>query len=228
MTADGRPADPFAAVAAWGRELRRAAGWHRRLLAAGLLAGSVAFAVSAVAPGPSRTVRVLTAGRDLPGGTTLQAADLRTVALPPGAVPAGAVHRVEEVAGRVLAAPLRAGEPVVDLRLVGRSLLAAYGDELVATPVRIADAAAARLLRAGDVIDVLAAAPRQDGGTDEARLVAAAVRVLTVPAPPTSGALGQADLGEGALVVLATTSATAARLASAAVTSRLSVTIRSA
>lgn len=214
-------------TAAWWRDLRRSVTWHRRLLAAGLFAGAVAMALSALTPPPPPSVRVLAAAHDLPAGATLRPDDLRPVELPPSAVPAGAATAAPEVTGRVLAVPMRSGEPLVDLRLVGRSLLEAYGDELVATPVRIADAASARLVRAGDVVDVLAAVPSQSGGTGTAALVAAAVRVVSVLPPDESSVLGASDLGEGALLLLATTSATASRLAGAAVTSRLSVTIRS-
>ena len=128
------------------------------------------------------------------------------------------------LAGRVLAGPVRAGEPITDVRLVGRSLLEGYGERLVAAPVRIADAESARLLRAGDVIDVLAATAAAESGAGEARLVAAGVRVVVVPLVEES-ALGGGSFGEGALVVLATSPETATRLASAAVTSRLSLTI---
>ncbi len=59
---------------------------------------------------------------------------------------------------------MRAGETITDVRLVGPALLAGYGDQLVAAPVRIADAGSAALLQPGDVIDVLAA--DGVGGTD--------------------------------------------------------------
>jgi hypothetical protein len=55
-------------------------------------------------------------------------------------------------------------------------------------------------------------------------LVASAVRVVTVPRPSTT-AFG-ASMSEGSLLVLATTSQTAARLAGAAVIDRLSVVVR--
>jgi pilus assembly protein CpaB len=92
--------------------------------------------------------------------------------------------------------------------------------------VRIADAASVRLVQAGDVVDVLAAGAGADGSaTAEARLVAAGVPVVTIP--PTGGsALGATDVGQGALVVVVTSSETAARLAAAAVTDRLSLVIR--
>jgi len=212
--------------------------WHRRLLAAGLAAGAVAAGLTVLAPDPPATVDVLAASRDLAGGAALRPDDLDTVALPRSSVPDGALSDPSAVEGRVLAGPIRRGEPLTDVRLVGRELLAAYGGEgegLVATPVRIADAGTAGLLRPGDVVDVLAAdtgarTGATDGAdaTDTASVVARAVRVLTVPRTTDDGPLASGPmLADGALVVLATTSEVAARLARAAVTARLSITLRS-
>ncbi|RIQ19477.1 SAF domain-containing protein, partial [Jiangella rhizosphaerae] len=91
--------DPRSAL----HRLVRAAGWHRRLLAGGLAAAAVAFAIEAASPGAPATVDVVVAARDLPGGTVLAADDLTTAAFPPGAVPRGAVGRTE-AAGALLAA----------------------------------------------------------------------------------------------------------------------------
>lgn len=213
-------------AAAWLRELRRAAAWHRRLLVAGLLAASVAFAIQAVSPEPPAGVAVLVAAKNLSGGTPLSPADVRLRDLPASAVPEGSLRLEADVTGRSLVAPVRAGEVITDVRVVGRSYLESYGDAFVATPVRIADAAAVRLLRAGEVIDVLAAGAGSDGTTGgAARLVASAVHVITIPRSDGS-LLGSSDVGDGALLVLATTSETAGRLAAAAVTDRLSVVIR--
>ena len=215
--------------AAWRNDLRATLARRRRLLAAGLLAGSAACAISAVSPAPPPSAQVAAAAHDLSGGTTIAADDLRIVTVPPESVPDGAITDEAQLTGRMLAVPVRAGETITDVRLVGPALLAGYGDQLVAAPVRIADSGSAGLLQPGDVIDVLAA--DGVGGTDgetlasEARLIASDVRVVAVPRDDAS-ALSGGDLGEGALVVLATTSQTAARLASAAVTSRLSLTIR--
>ena len=207
------------------RELRRAIGRRRRLLSAGLMAGSMAFAISALAPAAPPTVTVLAAAHDLEGGAAVEASDLRAVTLPAGAVPDGVASDAARLLGRVLAAPVRAGEPITDVRLIGASLLAGSGHRMVAAPVRMADAESARLLRPGDAIDVLATELTAETGASGARLVAAGVRVVVVPDAGESS-LGGTGFGEGALVVLATTSETAARLASAAVTSRLSLTIR--
>jgi Flp pilus assembly protein CpaB len=193
--------------------------WHKRLLAAALLALAVASALSVLAPKPPATVAVLAAARDLPAGTMLTSADLRHVHLAPSAVPAGTIGAADLVV-RVHAGPVRRGEPLTDVRLVGRALVASLGAGTVATPVRIADPAAARLLEPGDVIDVLAASTRA-GGAGLAERVATGVRVLAVPSPSDAAV----SLDDGALVVLATTPSTAAVLARAAVVGRLSVTI---
>jgi len=104
----------------------------------------------------------------------------------------------------VLAGPVRRGEPLTDVRLVGPSLLASVPGA-VAVPVRLADSGAAALLRQGDRIDVLASpgstAPGAPQPAGVARVVAANVLVLAVPG---AGGLGSAGPGlEGTLVVVA-------------------------
>jgi len=209
----------------WLRDLRRAATWHRRLLVAGLLAASVAFAIQAVSPPPPRTESVVVAAKDLAGGTRLSPDDVRLKDFAPASVPDGAVRNATLAAGRTLDAPVRNGEILTDVRLFGSAFLDSYGDNLVAAPVRIADAASVRLLQAGDIVDVLAAGLGTNGSsTSAARLVAAATPVLTIP-PVDDGPIGTTDIGAGALVVVVTSSETAAHLAAAAVTDRLSLVI---
>jgi Flp pilus assembly protein CpaB len=209
----------------WLRDLRRAASWHRRLLVAGLLAASAAFGIQALSPPPPHTESVLVAVKDLAGGTLLSPDDVRLKGVAPASLPDGALRTRSLAAGRTLAAPVRKGEVLTDVRLVGRSMLDSYGDGLVAAPVRIADAASVRLIAPGDIVDVLAAGAGRDGSaTGDARLVAAAVPVVTIP-PAGGSPLGGTDVGQGALMVVVTTSATAARLAAAAVTDRLSLVI---
>ncbi|MEV6649271.1 hypothetical protein [Streptomyces sp. NPDC051219] len=90
--------------------------------------------------------------------------------------------------------------------------------ERVSAPVRIADAAAVRLLRPGDRVDVVAA-DSSPGGNSRARVVAASARVAEVPLP-------EREMGDGgALVVLSVPRATAAALAGAGVTSQLAVIV---
>ena len=195
------------------RDLRRALARHRVLLSCGLAAASVAAGLSAVVPAAEPTARVLTAARDLAGGSVLSADDLVVADVPRALVPGGALAATTAAVGRLVAGPVRAGEALTDVRLVGAGLLPA-GDE-VAAPVRVAEPATAALVRTGDVVDVLSASPE---GGPAAATVAHGVRVLAVPAPGD-------EPGEGALLVVAATRPTAARLAAAAVTGRLSVVV---
>ncbi|WP_242675740.1 RcpC/CpaB family pilus assembly protein [Streptosporangium minutum] len=195
------------------RALRRLLGRRHRLIATAVAALAMACALIGLKP-DTASVTVLAAARDLPSGA-LEAADLKTVALRPDTVPDGAVKPGTAIAGRVLAGPMRRGEPLTDARILGPSLLAAHGPGTVATPVRVADPETARLLSPGDVVDVLAASSTWEGAAP-ARTVAEDVTVLTTPE-------GEAD--RGALIVLATTSDQAIELASAQAGGRLSITI---
>jgi pilus assembly protein CpaB len=211
------------------RELGAAVAWHRRLLAAGLAAASVALGLSVVAPEPPRTEPVLAAARDLAPGAPLAEADLVAVSLPPEVVPDGALRPGAAALGRVPAGPVRRGEPLTDVRLVGPGLLDALGPGLVATPVRIADGGSVGLLRAGDSVDVLAVRTAAGGvgavdagaATPQAAPVVEGAPVLSVP-----DADSDAPLAEGALLVLATDEEGAAALAAAAVAGPLSVVLR--
>ncbi|MFG2658953.1 RcpC/CpaB family pilus assembly protein [Streptomyces sp. NPDC048425] len=102
----------------------------------------------------------------------------------------------------------------------------------VSAPVRIADAAAVRLLRPGDRVDVVAAGAEpgagdgQGAGGQGGRVVAAGARVSSVPDSAESAeSAGEAAAAGGALVVLSVPRETAARLAGAGATSRLAVTL---
>jgi Flp pilus assembly protein CpaB len=192
----------------------------------GLIGGSAAgiavlAALPVLAPGPGATVPVLTAARDLRWGAALVPSDLAVTQVPSASVPDGALTSTAEARGRLLASPVRRGEPITDVRLVGPSLLSEPG--LVAVGVRIADAGLAALVRPGSLVDVLAA-----GGGDEferpvglgsAEVVASGVRVLAVPGGRRTGL-------DGALVLVAATEAQAARLAAAAALGRLSIVLR--
>ncbi len=177
---------------------------------------------------------VLAAAHDLVGGSALTPADVKSVALPRAAVPDGALHPGDEIASLTLSSAVRAGEPLTDVRFASGTVVPDPGEGLVATPVRIADAGAVRLLRAGDVVDVLAArtsASADLGATTEsldghATVVAGAVSVLAVPRADGSGLVDQGTMGEGALIVLATTPDQAGLLAGASVNARLMVLMR--
>jgi Flp pilus assembly protein CpaB len=195
------------------KPVRRAVLRRRRLLAAALTAVAVGSGIHAAAAPPPTRVAVLVAARDLPAGTVLHASDLARAGLPPDAVPAGLEGRP---AGRTLAAPLRRGEPVTDVRLVGPALAEGYPGR-TATPVRLPDAGMVGLLRVGDQIDLVAADPQGSG----ARVVARDVPVLALGGAspdPGGGVAGRL------LVVGAAGEDEATRIADAAVRSFLTFT----
>jgi Flp pilus assembly protein CpaB len=198
------------------RRLRRAYLRFRRPLAA-LLAGAAVLAVTRiVSPSPAASVPIVVAAHDLISGVELTATDVRVARVPPQLAPSNSYAAADTVLGDVVAAPMRAGEPMTDRRLLGRSLIAGYGPGMVAAPVRIQDSDVAALLHTGSSIDLYAATSTQ-GPAD---LVVGAAPVVLVPRIA-------ADSQTGALVVLAVTPADAARLAAASATAPLSVTLRS-
>jgi Flp pilus assembly protein CpaB len=195
------------------RTVRRVVLARRRPLAAALAAGAVLAGVHELRPPPPAVQTVLTAARDLPAGTRLGADDVAPVDYRTGTVPSGVARAA---VGRVLAAPVRAGEPLTDVRFVGPALAAAYPGSVV-VPVRLPDAGMASLLRAGDRIDLVAADPQGS----VARLVADDLTVVALP--PAVDDAAAAGL-PGRLVVLAVPEGAREALAQAAVTGFLTFT----
>ncbi|MGY2079735.1 Flp pilus assembly protein CpaB [Modestobacter sp. SYSU DS0657] len=193
-----------------------------RQAAAATLAGLalvLATRPAPVAPAGPVTVPVVVAATDLPAGAALTADVLTVVRLPGTAAPAGAATEPGALAGQVLASPVRAGEPVTDVRLVGPGLWSAVPDGQVAAPVRLADLAVASLLRPGDRVDVLAAAGQ--GAEPSVAVIATGALVVTTPAPGGDGP----PTNDAGLLVLAVDPDTAGRLAAAAATGTLTVTL---
>ncbi|KQS68456.1 Flp pilus assembly protein CpaB [Modestobacter sp. Leaf380] len=207
----------------WSRRPRHPAHLLRRVAAALLACGALVLAVRPPAPatvtaavGPVTVVVVASA--DLPAGTVLTAGDLTAVELPAGTTAAGSAAAPDGLVGRTLAAPVRRGEAVTDVRLVGPALWAAVPAGQVAAPVRLADLGVAALLRAGDRVDVLAGRPGVP-----VQVVATGALVLAVGAPA-DPAPGVSDTGSG-LLVLAVPGPVAADLAAASTDATLTVTL---
>lgn len=198
-------------LAAARRAVRRRVLRHRRLLAALCVGGAVLAGLRAVAPPPPATVTVLVAARDLPAGAVLDGDDLVVTAFRPGSAPDGAAARGDAV-GRTLAAPLRRGEPVTDVRLVAPSLLQGYPG-LVAVPVRIPDPGAVDLLRVGDRVDLLVT--ETDGSS--AQPLADDVPVLALPRDDASPGPVGAGVVSGRLVVFGTSPELAGPVSAAAI-----------
>lgn len=191
------------------RDLLRAARWHRRLLAGVAAAAAVYFGLVALSPSPPPTVAVLAAARDLTGGAVPAHDDLRTVDLPPDAVPAGALRPGADLTARLLSGPVRAGEPLTDARFLAPP---AVPSGSLAYPFRVDDADISALLRVGDHVNLYAAT-----STATAALLARGVPVLALPKPQSATA--------GALIVVEATPQIATRLAQAGTNSRITVAL---
>lgn len=200
----------------------RLAGWPRRIAALLLLAAAAVYAVQSPgrsAPPAVATRQVLVAAHDLRAGAVVTVGDLRAVRLPASTVPSGALHPGAALDHRTLAGPVRRGETLTDVRFTGSALTAALaGPQLLAVPVRLADAGTAALLRPGDRVDLVAGA--EHGGAGPPVLLARDVPVLLVPPARADSTV------DGALVVLGAPENTARRIAGVATSVPLTVTLR--
>jgi pilus assembly protein CpaB len=211
------PTSSRATLASLAPTYRRAFLRHRRTAAALLAGAAVLMALRVVAPDPPPSALAVVAAHDLQAGTRLTSDDVREVRVARSLMPTSGALEESGAVGRVLAAPLRAGEVVTDQSVVGQSLLTGYASGTVATAIRLPDADIAALLRTGDHIDVYAAVAEIG---EPASLVAADLAVIAVPR-------SVADTRQlGAVVLLAATPDQAARLAGASAAGALAVAIR--
>src|SRR5918993_286067 len=191
---------------------RRAVSWHRRKLALLAVLAAVLTGLAAAAPEGPPTVTVVRAAAALAGGTRLTLDDLETARIVAADAPDEVVADPDALAGRTLAAPVPRGQVLTERAVVSARSSPGH----VLAPLRLADAEATALLRAGDLVDVLAADPQ----AEQAFVAGRGVRVVTVPAPGEPGA--GADPA-GALVLVEVDSETARVLARAAVSATLTV-----
>ncbi|MBN4925781.1 flagella basal body P-ring formation protein FlgA [Hoyosella rhizosphaerae] len=208
----------MATSSAWADRLtsvRLAAHEHahttRRIAA--LVCAGVAVALFLV-PTTSRTANMLVAVADLDAGTLITEADVRVDPTNLSVLPVGTLNDVNQAVGKRVVTPIRQGEVFTESRLLTPHII----DDITQTkggravPVRLADPSVTQLLRAGDLVDVVAV-PHSDGpGT----IVAHAATVLFV----TDG-----DHRSDSLAVLALTPETAIDVATHATHNRLTVTL---
>ena len=194
----------------WRGSGRRAV-WRRARLRRGLAAALVGLAgwlvADAVLPDPAPVgVPVLVSVRELPAGHRVGASDLRVERWPEQIRPASALQEPGAAVDATLASGLGAGEAVTPSRLRGSGLLAGLPVGTVAAHVPLTDPGAAALAHAGDHVDLISAPSGPVLGQD--------VIVLAVDAPEgaSQGLVGGGDTSRPGIVV-ALTSATAARLA---------------
>jgi pilus assembly protein CpaB len=201
-------------------------GWPRTLALRRIIAATLVLLAAALALRPGGepggpTEPLLVAARDLAPGTSLTVADVREIQAPAALRPPTALHTGDQVAGRILAGPATAGEPITEARLVGpeNTRLSTDGPHSVAVPVRLADPVVADLLSPGARVDVVTLDPR--GATDAP--LASDVTVVTVRP---DDAPGPASARQGRLVVIAMPRDTATRVASTSLGQPVTVTLR--
>jgi pilus assembly protein CpaB len=191
-------------------------GWRRlamlRRIAAGLLA--LLALVLALAPESASGVPVVVAAADVPAGSTLRAPDLAVRQWPAELAPAGALHEAAAADGRVLVGAARAGEPLTDTRLAGPAAALGAPAGAAAVPVRLADEGVGALLVPGSSVDVVTVG----ASSTEPVVLATAAAVLAV-LPPESASSGR-------LVLVAMPAHIATRVAAAALTDQVAITLR--
>lgn len=189
----------------------------RRILAAALVGLAV---VSAYRTDPSRTeVPVVVTAADLAPGTSLTAADVTVTRVDSSLLADGTLRSVDDAVGRTVAGPVRSGEALTDVRLLGPRLASATlpsGDARI-VPIRLADPELAQLLRAGDVVDVVRAAPDD---TSPSGVIAESATVVMVSAP--SSGVSRRDQ----LVLVALRADDASAVAAASLSDALTVLLR--
>lgn len=155
-----------------------------RRVAAGLLV--VLAAVAALRTDPRGEYRPATvAAHDLSPGQPLTPDDIRIENRLAATLPDGAQSDTDAVSGATVAGPVRRGEVITDVRLLGARLAqSAAGPDARVVPLHLADNAVLDLVRTGDVVDVLAA-PHADADASP-RVIAANAIVVSVSARPKS------------------------------------------
>jgi pilus assembly protein CpaB len=205
------------------RALLRTRGWPRTMALRRTTAFLLVVLAGALALRPASArdtvdTAIVVAATDLRPGSALTPGDTDIRLLPAPDVPSGTLTSQHAVLGRVLAGPVRAGEPITDVRLVGPADTAlTTGDPSAATvPVQLADPDVADLLRPGSHVDVVALDPDQQADP----VLAEDATVITVRDTP--GAQGQ----PGRLVLVAVPRQVATRLAAASLRQPVTVTLR--
>jgi Flp pilus assembly protein CpaB len=197
--------------------------WSRSVTARRAMAGGlvVLAAAAALRPDPDdERTPVVIAARDLAPGIALTDGDVRVENHTATTLPDGFQSDLADVVGATLAGPVRRGELLTDVRLLSPRLAeSAAGPNARIVPLHLDDAALLDLVRAGDVVDVLAA---QTGAAEiDARpvVVATSAVVVTVSEKPTG-----ARTGGDRVVLVALPAHAANEVAGAALTKSVTLT----
>lgn len=209
---------------------------------AGLIASGMAYVVLEPAGGaqkPEQMVPVVMAQKAIPARTKLTEADLTIRPVPAAYAWRGALRSPDQAVGKVTAAPLAEGEPVLASVLADdadKSALAFHVPTgLRAYTVTVGEqTGVAGRVQVGDRVDVVAVLPRDVAGAHKSLLLAENLAVLALGLDGGSGGRS-AGLGSGAggnsgyrSITLAVKPEVALRLALAAEHGRLVLMLRPA
>lgn len=200
----------------------REAGFGRTLvlrrIAAAVLVGLAAVLALSDGPASDDVVAVVVAARDLTPGTVVEEGHVTVRGLAAQVVPDGAARSPAAVLGRTLAAPVRRGEPLTDVRLTGSDLTRAVSRDpaAVSVPFRLADPGIAALLHPGANVDVVTVGERHN----EPVVLARGARVLAV-----LEAVTRTEERDGRLVLVALDPVAATRVAATSISQNLTVTV---
>ncbi|TFV61086.1 flagellar biosynthesis protein FlgA [Mycobacterium sp. PS03-16] len=198
--------------------------WTRTVAARRTTAGAlvVLAAIAALRSDPHGDhVEVVVAAADLTPGTEVSAADVRVDRRPAATVPDGAETDTVAVIGATPAGPVRRGEVVTDVRILGPRLAdAAVGPDARLVSVHPADTALSDLIRTGDIVDVLAAPSSDTGPQARPRLIATEAVVVLVSAKPQGP-----GAGGDRVVLLALPAHAATDVAGASLTQAITLTL---
>jgi Flp pilus assembly protein CpaB len=140
------------AIDSWRLQRR----WRRiqRPLAASLIVVG-GLLVWAQQQGPKPTVATVVATVDMPAGHIVGSSDVQVVGWPAEAHPAAAASSPQTLLGRRATAPIRAGEPLTDQRVVGPSVLAGAGPGQVAVALSPDPLTSSGVIRPGDRVNLV-------------------------------------------------------------------------
>jgi pilus assembly protein CpaB len=133
----------------------------------------------------AESIDVVAAAAEIPFGTKIDPTLVKMIALPPDSAPEKAFRKLDDVIGRVAAAPLYKGEVLVDGRVVqhlgGSALAAVVGEGKRAITVRVNDViGVAGFLLPGNRVDVIATSKKRGSRGVEARTLLQDLKVLAV------------------------------------------------
>lgn len=160
------------------RTVRRFVLAHRRLVAGLCAALAVIAGLSAVKPPAPATDGVIVAAHDLASGTTLSADDVEVRRLPSEVAASGAYDDIDALVGESLSGPMRRGETITDMRLIGADLLAGYPADSTLATVRIADPQSLWGVAVGTYVDIVGV---DVDGKKAGRILADEAQVVAMP-----------------------------------------------